>query len=289
MSSTRKTPPETLSLIARIALLALVAGGLTAAAAVAGADRAGQDPDGERRVIRIEKKQVDCEGEGCAEAAAVHKVIFVGEDGEVHELSGEGAHWVGEGAPHVIHLGRLGEGRAHVVQLGEGFGGKAGYLGVMLTPMTPELRSHQGVPEEAGVLVSKVMDDSPAGRAGVLVGDVISAVDGEAVATPRDLAHAIRGRKDGDAVTLELWRGGTVQNLTTAVEERQGLGPVARRIELRCEGDKCKGVEGAFEPYDCGGAEECEVMVHCTGGGECDCTANGERVDCLTIPGPYNR
>ena len=285
MSKTRETPPAALSLIVRIALLALVAAGLTAAAAFAGPDGGGQDPDGERRVIRIEKKQVDCEGENCPEAGAVHKVIFVGEDGEVHELSGEGAHGVGEGAPHAIHLGRLGEGGP----FGEGFGGKAGYLGVMLTPMTPELRSHQGVPEEAGVLVSKVMDDSPAGRAGVLVGDVISAVDGEAVATPRDLAHAIRGRKDGDAVTLELWRGGTVQNLTTAVEERQGLGPVARRIELRCEGDECKGVEGAFEPYDCGGAEECEVMVHCTGGGECDCTANGERVDCLTIPGPYNR
>lgn len=272
MSKTRETPPATLSLIARIALLALVAAGLTAAAAVAGADGAGQDPDGERRVIRIEKKQVECEGANCPEEAAVRKAIFVGTDGEVHEISGEGATYV-----------HLGEG-----PFGEGFGGKAGYLGVMLTPMTPELRTHEGVPEEAGVLVSKVMDDSPAARAGVRVGDVITRVDGEAVGTPRDLAAAIRSRKDGDVVTLELWRDGTVQNLTTAVEQREGLGRIVRRFDLRCEGEECEGIEGTFEPYDCGGAEQCEVEVLCTGG-ECDCTVNGEEVDCLTIPGPHNR
>lgn len=267
----RETPPAPLSLIVRIALLALVAGGLTAAAAFA--DGAGQDPDGERRVIRIETEKVDCEGENCPEAGT-HKMIFVGQDGEVHEVSGEGMHWFGEHGAHAFHLG-------------EG-GGKAGYLGVMLTPMTPELRAHQGVPEEAGVLVSKVMEDSPAARAGIRVGDVVSAVDGEAVGTPRDLAAAIRGRKDGDVVTLELWRDGTVQNLTTAVEQREGLGPVVRRFDLRCEGEECEGVEGTFEPYDCGGAGECEVKVLCTGG-DCDCTVNGETVDCVTIPGPHER
>jgi len=257
---------ETLVLTARFALLALVAGGLAAAAA---AGTGAQDPDGERHVIRLEER-IACEGEDCPAAGEVRKMIFVGEDGEVHELTGDSAHWI-ESAHHLHALA----------------GGRAGYLGVMLAPMTPELRVHEGAPEEAGVLVSKVIDDSPAARAGIRVGDVISAIDGEAVATPRDLAHAIRGREDGDAVTVELWRDGAVQNLTTAVEEREGLGPVHRRIEIRCEGGDCEGTGGAFAPYDCGGAEECEVRVRCSGDG-CDCTVNGETVDCIAIPGSHN-
>jgi hypothetical protein len=257
---------ETLALTARLALLALVAGGLTAAAAAAGPE--GQDPDGGPHVIRVERR-IACEGEDCPEAGAVRKMIFVGEDGEVHELSGDQVHWVEGG-----HHGMLA-------------GGRAGYLGVMLTPMTPELRAHQGAPEDAGVLVSKVIDGSPAARAGLRVGDVVTAVDSVAVATPRDLAHAIRSREDGAAVTLELWRDGAVQSVTAAVEEREGLGPVHRRIEIRCEGGDCEGIEGEFEPYDCGGAEQCQVKVLCGGDG-CDCTVNGESVDCATIPGPHN-
>jgi membrane-associated protease RseP (regulator of RpoE activity) len=260
---------ETLVLTARFALLALVAGGL-AAAAFAGPG--GQDPDGERHVIRLEKK-IACAGEDCPEAGAAHRMIFVGEDGEVHELSGDAAQWT-EGAHHHLHALA---------------GGRAGYLGVVLAPMTPELRAHEGAPEEAGVLVSKVIDDSPAARAGIRVGDVISAVDGEAVATPHDLAHAIRGREDGATVNVELWRDGAVQTLTAAVEEREGLGLGSghRRFEIRCEGGDCEGINGEFEPYDCGGAEQCEVKVLCGGDG-CDCTVNGEAVDCITIPGPHN-
>ncbi len=259
---------ETLVLTARLALLALVAGGLTAAAAFAGTG--GQDPDGERHVIRLEKR-IACEGEDCPAAGAAHKMIFVGEDGEVHELSGDAAQWT-EGVQHHLHALA---------------GGRAGYLGVMLAPMTPELRAHQGVPEEAGVLVSKVIDDSPAARAGIRVGDVISAVDGEAVATPHDLAHAIRGREDGATVAIELWRDGARETLTAAVEEREGLGPVHRQIDIRCEGGDCEGIGGEFEPFDCGGAEQCEVKVLCGGDG-CDCTVNGEPADCIAIPGPHH-
>lgn len=259
---------ESLTLTVRLALLALVAGGLAAAAfAGPGAGVA----DGQRHVIRIEK-QIDCEGEDCPETGAVHRMVFVGPDGESHELeSGEGLHWIA--GPH------------HGMLPG-GMGG--GYLGVMLTPMTPELRLHLGAPETAGVLVSKVVEESPAWRAGVQVGDVISAVDGDAVASPHELAHAIHAKKSGDAVTLEAWRGGSLQTLTAAVEEREGhAGPIAHRIEIRCEDGECEGPHGAFEPYDCGGAEECEVEVRCTGDG-CECTVNGEIADCAMIPGPHN-
>lgn len=258
-----KRSRERIVLTLRLALLAVVAGGL-AAAAFAGP---GDDSGAEHRVLRIER-HADCEGEDCPEAGELRRMVFVGADGEVHELDGEGMHWIA--GPHHGLLA----------------GGPGGYLGVALTPMTPELRLHQGAPEEAGVLVSKVADDSPAWRAGVRVGDVISAVDGDAVASPHDLAHAVHGKKSGETVTLEVWRGGTVQTLTAAVEEREGgPGPLARRIEIRCENGDCESAHGSFEPFDCGGAAECQVEVRCTGDG-CECTVNGETADCAMIPGP---
>lgn len=235
----------------RMSLL-LIAACLTATAAFAGEDK-GEDQDVEvvvdKEVKVIVKKLVDCEGEDCE---GERRMIFIGEDGERHEI--EGAHgdhvWVG-------HHGR--------------HGSKGGFLGVQMTELTPELRTHFGVPEDAGVMVSKVIDDSPASRAGVEVGDVVSAVDGEAVGSGSALARAIGGLGDGDAVNLEIWRGGQVQTLTATVEEREGM---RHARKMRVHGHDFSGHD-----FDCGGDGPCEVRVECDGG-DCDCTVNGEAADC---------
>lgn len=95
-----------------------------------------------------------------------------------------------------------------------------GYLGVQFVPMTPELRRHFGVSEDAGVLVSRVEPSSPAEAAGVLVGDILTAVDGERVSGP-DLYRVVGGKKKGDLVSLELWRDGAVVTVDAAVAERE--------------------------------------------------------------------
>lgn len=143
--------------------------------------------------------------------------------------------------------------------------GKGGFLGVQLTGLTPELRTHFGAPEEAGVMVSKVVDDSPASRAGIAVGDIISAVDGEAVSSGSGLARAIRDREDGEAVDLEIWRDGRLEVLTATIEERATH---ARHFRIH---------RGHELDFDCGGDERCAVEIQCT--------ANGEVVDCKEIHG----
>ncbi len=95
-----------------------------------------------------------------------------------------------------------------------------GYLGVGLTDLTPELRTHFGVPQESGVMVSKIDAGSPADKAGIKVGDILTAFDGKPVATSFDLRQRIRGADDGAAATLEVWRGGKVQTLTANLEKR---------------------------------------------------------------------
>ena len=94
-------------------------------------------------------------------------------------------------------------------------GGQGGFLGVHLTGMTPELRAHFGVDEDRGVMVSKVSDDSPAFRAGIEPGDIITAAAGATVSSRRDLFRAIMAHSEGEAIDLEIWRGGASEVVTS--------------------------------------------------------------------------
>jgi membrane-associated protease RseP (regulator of RpoE activity) len=100
-----------------------------------------------------------------------------------------------------------------------GFAGT--FLGVELTETTPELREHLGGPRDAGVLLSRVQEDSPAAEAGLQVGDIVTAVDGEAVESARDLRHAIASREGGDAVKIDFYRDGKADQVTATLAERE--------------------------------------------------------------------
>jgi hypothetical protein len=100
-------------------------------------------------------------------------------------------------------------------------GAKGAFLGVHLTELTADLRRHFGVPEEAGVMVGKVVDDSPAMNAGLKVGDIITAADGESVDGAWELQRAIMDHEAGEVVQLEVWRDGQVQTIEATLEERE--------------------------------------------------------------------
>ncbi|MCZ6507189.1 MAG: PDZ domain-containing protein, partial [Acidobacteria bacterium] len=266
-------------------LLALVVSLGVAGWAIAG------EADGERvHKIRIDRR-AHCEGEDCEEGD--RHVIFIDEDGETQVLGGGDFKWIdddGEGLR--IDLGRLGGG--HFMKIMHG-AHKGGFLGVRLTDLTPELRAHFGVPEGVGVMVSSIVDDTPAQRAGLQVGDIITLVDGDEIASGTALAHAIGGRADGESVTLEVWRDGKVQQITAAIEERErsrmafmprihlrhgvdGEHAIRRRIEIRCDDDTddCAakighlGFDFDFDfDFDCE-SDECEVRVLCEDDG-CTC------------------
>ena len=96
------------------------------------------------------------------------------------------------------------------------------YLGVELVNLNEPLRAHFGVPEGSGVLVSNVVDDSPAARAGVQVGDIITRFDGEDVTSSRKLTTMVRKAEAGDPADLEIWRDGKVETVSTTLDERPG-------------------------------------------------------------------
>ncbi len=96
-----------------------------------------------------------------------------------------------------------------------------GYIGVRPVSMTPELRAHFGAPKDAGVFVGKVEKDSPAAKAGLQVGDIVTAADGEKIESTRDLVRAVRRKKDGETVKLDLVRDRSAKTLSVTVAERE--------------------------------------------------------------------
>jgi membrane-associated protease RseP (regulator of RpoE activity) len=102
-------------------------------------------------------------------------------------------------------------------------GGKRPHLGVRLTDLSDELREHFGAPKDSGLLVASVEENSPADKANVRVGDIIVSVDGKDVLSVGDLRSALREKKDGDSVRIEVLRGRARQTLVASVVVREGM------------------------------------------------------------------
>ena len=86
-------------------------------------------------------------------------------------------------------------------------------IGVSTTQLTKQLAEFFGVADGKGVLVTSVGDDSPAAKAGIKAGDVITAVDGEKVEDAGDLTRALAKKKEGD-VTLTIVRDKHQRSIT---------------------------------------------------------------------------
>lgn len=96
-----------------------------------------------------------------------------------------------------------------------------GWLGVSLQELDDALRSAFDLPDgQGGVLVSEVVEDSPAEAAGLQRGDIILRVDGEAVSRTRELSRAIRDREPGDEVAVEILRKGDRKEVAVELGER---------------------------------------------------------------------
>jgi serine protease Do len=81
-----------------------------------------------------------------------------------------------------------------------------GWLGVSIQPLTPELAKSFGLKEPNGVLISDVMQQSPAATAGIASGDVIIEFDKKKVDSPQELQKAVAATTPGRAVPLKVWR-----------------------------------------------------------------------------------
>ena len=97
---------------------------------------------------------------------------------------------------------------------------RRGMLGVNIYSITPDIAEAYGVKETQGALVSQVMADSAAEKAGIKVGDIIRTVDGKAISNANDLRNTIGLKRSGDTVELELLRDGKKRKIKAQLGEQ---------------------------------------------------------------------
>ena len=108
-----------------------------------------------------------------------------------------------------------------------------GFLGVQVQDVTPELAAAYDLPAKSGVLVVAFGQDangkSPAQDAGVKTGDIITAVNGQEVASSSDLSTVLSGQAPGTQVTLKIVRGSQTaehQGDTRRASQRTSIFPL---------------------------------------------------------------
>jgi serine protease Do len=105
---------------------------------------------------------------------------------------------------------------------------RAGWLGLQVQKVTPEMAEAMALPHSArmgatdgpaGLIVTSVEPGEAAAKAGIVPGDVIYALDGEAEDDPRALLRNVGRIEVGKTATLDLWRGGKMTKVAVVVEE----------------------------------------------------------------------
>jgi serine protease Do len=114
-------------------------------------------------------------------------------------------------------------------------------LGVEIQDLNADLGAYFEVPDGRGVLVTRVVEDTPASRAGVKAGDVILEIGGDRVGDTSDLRRELAETEPGP-VRVTVMRRGARQALTAQIEAREAPRGMAMRVpragRMRMETDR---------------------------------------------------
>jgi serine protease Do len=111
-----------------------------------------------------------------------------------------------------------------------------GYLGVHIQDVTPALAKQFGLTQGGGVLIGDVSGDTPAAKAGLKSGDVVTELNGEPVSAANQLQVQISQMAPGTSVKMKVWRDGKSQDVTVT------LGELPEKAEAAEPGQNSEGV-----------------------------------------------
>ncbi len=94
-----------------------------------------------------------------------------------------------------------------------------GWLGVRIQPVTADIADSLGLKKAAGAMVDEPQSGSPAAKAGIESGDVITAVNGTPVKDARDLARTVGMMAPNSSVKLDIVRQGEPKTLTLTLAQ----------------------------------------------------------------------
>jgi len=100
---------------------------------------------------------------------------------------------------------------------------RRGFLGVRSQPVSIPAAQQRvlGREQASGLLLVSVEEHSPAEKGGLLIGDIIVALDGKAISDPDELLAVLIGDVVGKVVTIEVIRAGQVAKVAVTIEERR--------------------------------------------------------------------
>jgi serine protease Do len=94
-----------------------------------------------------------------------------------------------------------------------------GWIGVQIQPVTADLADSLGMKASEGAMVAEPQANGPAAKAGILAGDVITAVNGTPVKDAKELARQIGAMAPGATVKLTVWRKGEEKSISLSLGE----------------------------------------------------------------------
>ncbi|MCH9638346.1 MAG: PDZ domain-containing protein, partial [Betaproteobacteria bacterium] len=95
-----------------------------------------------------------------------------------------------------------------------------GWVGVSMQDMTQELAESFGLKTTTGALISSVLRDGPADRAGIAPGDILIAVEDDAVQNSSDMLNLVAALSPGETVTVVVVRDGAEKKIQIRVGVR---------------------------------------------------------------------
>ncbi|MGH7244614.1 MAG: Do family serine endopeptidase [Phycisphaerales bacterium] len=99
-----------------------------------------------------------------------------------------------------------------------------GYLGVSIQPLTPDIAANMGAKPKSGVLIGDVVPGGPGAGGGLQAGDIVTTVNGKAVADPGQLMSRVARLSPGASADLNVLRDGGEQHLSVKLGKRPGGG-----------------------------------------------------------------
>ena len=112
----------------------------------------------------------------------------------------------------------LGDDSKFIIHTGDS---DAAFLGVHLQDLTKQLRKYFKVKDGSGVLVSEVVEDSPAEKGGIKAGDIIVKVEDTSIDGPKSLQKVIRSFNPEDKVKITLMRNGRKKTISATLGEQE--------------------------------------------------------------------
>jgi 2-alkenal reductase len=94
------------------------------------------------------------------------------------------------------------------------------YLGISFSAITPQVAAEQGLPIDWGIAITQVQPGTPAARAGLRAGDIITAVAGQQIDENTSFVNLLLTHQVGETITLSVWRNGQTLDVSITLAER---------------------------------------------------------------------